>query len=206
MTATDRKSHWENIYSTRREDEVSWFQENPALSVALIREAGITPSARVIDVGGGGSRLVDVLVAEGQAEVTVLDLADAALARARQRLGEVPNVTWVVADVTDWTPDRQFDLWHDRATFHFLTTAAEQAAYVRVMNRALKPGGIAIIGTFAPDGPQTCSGLPVSRHDAASLQAILGNDFRLLATRHQEHVTPRGAAQKFQFSTFAKLT
>jgi trans-aconitate methyltransferase len=204
MANADRQSHWETVYQTKAEKEVSWFEDTPDLSLSLLREAGLNPSLTVIDVGGGASRLVDALVASDQAHVTVLDLSAAALALAKARLTAADRVKWVVSDVTTWTPDRQYDLWHDRAAFHFMTSSEDQCAYVGVLSAALKTGGAAIIGTFAPDGPEKCSGLPVARHDAESLQAVLGEGFTLLSKRRHEHTTPWGSVQKFQFSTFLK--
>lgn len=205
MTTVDRQSHWENVYTTKGEGEVSWYEDTPALSLELLREAGLTSSMSVIDIGGGASRLVDALVSEGQAQMTVLDLSSAALETAKSRLANPERVQWLVSDVTAWAPDRQYDLWHDRAAFHFLTAAEDQQAYVRVLRKALKHGGRAVIGTFAPDGPEKCSGLPVARYDPEALQAVLGQQFRLISTRRHEHATPWGAGQKFQFSIFEKL-
>lgn len=205
MTTVDRQSHWENVYTTKGEGEVSWYEDTPALSLELLREAGLTSSMSVIDIGGGASRLVDALVSEGQAQMTVLDLSSAALETAKSRFANPERVQWFVSDVTAWAPDRQYDLWHDRAAFHFLTAAEDQQAYVRVLRKALKHGGRAVIGTFAPDGPEKCSGLPVARYDPEALQAVLGQQFRLISTRRHEHATPWGAVQKFQFSIFEKL-
>ncbi len=205
MPTPDRRSHWERVYTTRGEAEVSWFEDVPELSLTLLREAGLQPGMSVVDVGGGASRLVDALVAAGQAHVTVLDLSAAALEKAKARIPVAGNVDWVVTDVTRWVPGRDYDLWHDSAAFHFLTAAEDQQAYVGVLGRALRPGGHAIIGTFAPDGPEKCSGLPVARHDADSLQAVLGPGFRLSATRRHRHATPSGSTQNFQFSTFEKV-
>jgi ubiquinone/menaquinone biosynthesis C-methylase UbiE len=205
MTATDRQNHWEGVYTTKADTEVSWYEDSPELSLALLREAGLTPEMSVIDIGGGASRLVDALVESGQAHVSVLDLSSAALETANSRLVDGARALWIVSDVTVWTPDRQYDLWHDRAAFHFLTTVADQQAYVRVLAQALKDGGKAVIGTFALDGPEKCSGLPVARYDADGLQAVLGEQFRLATTRWHEHTTPWGSMQKFQFSTFEKV-
>lgn len=205
MADDDRKSHWENVYSTKEENQVSWFEDTPDLSVSLLQEACLVPAMSVIDIGGGASRLVDTLLARGQAHVTVLDLSSSALATARARLGETDRVSWIVSDITRWTPDRAYDLWHDRAAFHFLTAPEDQQAYAEIVHAALRPGGRAVIGTFAPDGPEKCSGLPVARHDATSLSAVLGPRFRLLATRRHEHATPWASIQKFQFSTFERL-
>jgi trans-aconitate methyltransferase len=197
--------HWENVYTNRGETEVSWYQEDPAPSHDLIALTGLSGDAAIIDIGGGASRLVDDLLARKFRRLTVLDLSAAALAAARQRLGERgADVQWIVADVTTWEPTRTYDLWHDRAAFHFLIDHADQSAYVDRLKKALKPGGYVIIGTFAPDGPERCSGLPVMRHDATTLAAILGNDFVLIDTRRHDHVTPWAAVQKFQFSTFRR--
>lgn len=206
MTMNNRQSHWQNVYTTKGEAEVSWYEDTPELSLALLREAGLRPDMAVIDIGGGASRLVDALAALGQAHVSVLDLSAAALETAKSRLADAARVQWFVSDVTGWTPDRQYDLWHDRAAFHFLTAADDQQAYVRVLVKALRHGGRAIIGTFAPDGPEKCSGLPVARYDADTLQSVLGQQFKLVATRRHEHTTPWGSVQKFQFSTFEKTS
>lgn len=205
MTDAGRQQHWENVYASKGENQVSWFEETPAISLELIGLAGAVAGSGIIDIGGGASRLVDGLISRGYEDVTVLDLSAAALAAARSRLGDKEKqVTWIAADVTLWEPSRSYDLWHDRAAFHFLGKPEDQAAYVARLRRALRPGGHAIIGTFAPDGPERCSGLLVSRYDPASLAATLGRGFELLDGRPHEHVTPWGATQKFQFSTFRR--
>ncbi|MGV8856315.1 MAG: class I SAM-dependent methyltransferase [Devosia sp.] len=205
MTAVDRQSHWENVYTTKVEAEVSWYEETPELSLELLRQAGLNSSMSVIDIGGGASRLVDALVSADQAHLSVLDLSAAALETAKSRLAGAERVQWFVSDVTAWTPDQEYDLWHDRATFHFLTVTKDQQAYVGVLLNALKQGGRAVIGTFAPDGPEKCSGLPIARYDADALQSVLGQQFQLMATSRHDHVTPWGAVQQFQFSTFEKI-
>jgi SAM-dependent methyltransferase len=201
----NRQRHWENVYATKGESDVSWFQETPALSLELIRLVGAIQNSGIVDIGGGASRLADCLVSQRFEDVTVLDLSAAALASARSRMADNANqVTWIAADVTTWEPSRTYDVWHDRAAFHFLTDPKDQAAYVARLRRALRPGGHAIIGTFALDGPERCSGLVVSRHDAASLAATLGSGFELIDSRRHEHVTPWGTPQRFQFSTFRR--
>jgi SAM-dependent methyltransferase len=203
MSDVSRKAHWENVYTTKGEKEVSWFQESPAPSLELIALAGLSADASIIDIGGGASRLVDALVDRNVRQVTVLDLSAAALDAAKQRLGNRgAGVKWVVADVTAWEPSQTYDLWHDRAAFHFLTDQAAQWAYVDRLKKVVKPGGHVIIGTFALDGPERCSGLPIVRYDAASLSAMLGTDFKLIDARRHDHATPWGAVQRFQFSTF----
>src|SRR5262249_8407255 len=202
---TDRQSHWESVYATRGEREVSWFQERPELSLALIRAAGATPTSAIIDVGAGASRLVDALIADGFDAVTVLDISDAALASVKRRLGgAAAKVKWIVADITTWEPAERYDLWHDRAVLHFLTDAADRAAYVARLTKALRPGGHAIVSTFALDGPERCSGLPVVRYDAAKLAGLLGDAFALVDTRAHAHQTPMGGVQRFQFSVFRR--
>jgi SAM-dependent methyltransferase len=205
LNDVSRQRHWENVYATKDESEVGWFQETPGLSLELIRLVRVIRNSAIIDIGGGASRLADSLVSQGFEDVTVLDLSAAALASARSRMGDKANrVTWIAADVTIWEPSRTYDVWHDRAAFHFLTDPNDQAAYVARLRRALRPGGHAIIGTFALDGPERCSGLAVNRHDAGSLAATLGASFELIDTRRHEHITPWGTSQKFQFSTFRR--
>jgi trans-aconitate methyltransferase len=205
MNDASRKAHWENVYSNKAENEVSWFQESPAPSLELIELCRPGSDAAIVDIGGGASRLVDRLLDRGFSDLSVLDLSHAALAAASARLGNrAARVQWIAADVTRWVPTRLFEIWHDRAAFHFLTDAADRAAYVACLNRALKPGGSVIIGTFAPDGPEKCSGLPVHRTDAAGLGKALGSGFQLVHTRPHKHATPWAAIQRFQFSVFRR--
>lgn len=204
MTNSNR-AHWEIVYETKAEREVSWFQENPAPSLDLIALAGATTSSAIADIGGGASRLVDALLASGHQDVTVLDLSAAALAAARARLGrDADRVKWIVADITGWRPEARYDVWHDRAAFHFLNAGEEQAAYIERLREGLKVGGYAIIGTFALDGPEKCSGLPVTRHSADTIGALLGPAFVLKDTRRHQHKTPWESVQNFQFSTFLR--
>jgi ubiquinone/menaquinone biosynthesis C-methylase UbiE len=199
------QAHWEDVYTRKGEREVSWFQENPAPSLELIAELGATPDAAIIDVGGGASRLVDNLIEKRFRNITVLDLSESALDAAKTRLGErSARVHWILTDVTSWEPQQAYDIWHDRATFHFLTEAIDRAAYIARLGRALKIGGHAIIATFALDGPERCSGLPVVRYDAASLGQALGPGFKLVRSRRHEHATPWGSQQAFQFSVFRR--
>jgi SAM-dependent methyltransferase len=205
MSDASRQAHWENVYTTKTEKEVSWFQENPAPSLDLIEAANLPEDAAIIDIGGGASRLVDDLLTRKFHRLTILDLSGAALAAAKERLGSRgTHVQWIIADVTKWDPAQTYDLWHDRAAFHFLTDHTDQSAYVDRLKKAVKPGGHVIIGTFAPDGPERCSGLPIVRHDATTLGKILGDDFTLMDTRRHDHVTPWGAVQRFQFSAFRR--
>ena len=203
MTAEDgRQAHWQQVYETKATDSVSWYQAVPQPSADLISLAGATPESGIVDIGGGASTLVDWLLGRGFRDVTVLDLSQAALAAAQARLGSAASAAaWIAADVTKWRPARAYDLWHDRAAFHFLVDPGDRAAYVGRLRAALHPGGHAVIGTFAPDGPEKCSGLPVERYDAEKLAAALGEGFRLVDSRRHEHVTPWGAVQRFHFGT-----
>jgi len=203
MADISREAHWEHVYSTKAETAVSWFQERPDISLELIRATGIEPNASIVDIGGGASRLADALLREGFKAITVLDLSAEALAIAKVRLGSrADDVAWIVADVTKWQPAQTSDLWHDRAAFHFLTEANDRAAYAQRVRQVVRPGGHVIIGTFAPDGPERCSGLPVMRHDATTLGEVLGPAFALVESRRHDHQTPGGALQRFQFSRF----
>jgi 2-polyprenyl-3-methyl-5-hydroxy-6-metoxy-1,4-benzoquinol methylase len=205
MAEPDRRAHWDNVYRTKREDEVSWFQASPTLSLDLIHAAGVERHASIIDVGGGASRLVDALCDEGFAALTVLDVSEQATETAKARLGaRAAGVTWIVADVTKWEPEGAYDVWHDRAAFHFLTAPEDRAAYAERVLQAVHPGGHIIIATFAHDGPERCSGLPVVRHDAESIGTILGPSFELIETCRDDHQTPMGGGQKFQFSRFQR--
>jgi len=205
MTDVNRKSHWETVYKTKAENEVSWYQEDPAPSLELIGLARPTPDTAIVDIGGGASHLIDSLVARGFRRVTVLDISQAALDAAKARLGDAASeVEWVAADVTRWSPAHSFDIWHDRAAFHFLTDPADRSAYMARLTQALAPRGHVVIGTFAIDGPEKCSGLPVNRYDAASLAGEFGEGFELVDSRRQDHATPWNAIQRFQFCVFRR--
>jgi SAM-dependent methyltransferase len=203
MQSEQRQLHWQNVYQSKGERDVSWFQDTPAPSLELMTAIDVTPAASVIDIGGGASRLVDHLIERGFSKIAVLDLSDAALVAAKARLGDrARRAEWIVADVTQWEPMTAYDVWHDRAAFHFLTDEADRDAYLARLRRALKVGGHAIIATFALDGPERCSGLPVVRYSPDSLRRTLGSDFTLVASRAHAHATPWGSAQSFQFSAF----
>ncbi|MFZ2988018.1 class I SAM-dependent methyltransferase [Ideonella sp.] len=193
------KEHWEQVYSTKSEDAVSWFQEHAHQSIELIARTGVSRDASIIDVGGGASTLIDDLLAEGYQHVTVLDLSEAALAASRARLGDrARSMVWLAGDITKLElPRHAYDVWHDRAVFHFLTTLEEREAYVNAVLRAVKPGGHVIVATFAEDGPEKCSGLPVMRYSADGLHAEFGAPFTLLQHEREEHHTPFGTVQKF---------
>jgi 2-polyprenyl-3-methyl-5-hydroxy-6-metoxy-1,4-benzoquinol methylase len=195
------KAHWEKVYATRAATEVSWFQPHAERSLRLIRDAGVPPTARIIDVGGGASTLVDDLLEAGYRDITVLDLSANALAVARARLGpRAADVHWLEADVLEAElPAQGYDVWHDRAVFHFLTDAEARRAYVRQVLHAVRPGGLVIVATFALDGPTQCSGLDVMRYDAEGLHAEFGAPFTLLAHETETHQTPAGRVQQFTY-------
>ena len=202
----ERKDHWERVYTTRGEREVSWFESLPAISLQMLEASGLTTETCVLDVGGGDSRLVDVLAARGMDCLAVLDVSGAALQRAQARLGESAKVpVWIEADVTgDWDL-KPMDIWHDRAVFHFLTAFDDQERYLRHLMSVLKLNGSAIIATFALDGPDRCSGLSVARYSPESLAQRLGPRFGLVESRRHVHQTPWGSAQTFQYSRFVRV-
>jgi 2-polyprenyl-3-methyl-5-hydroxy-6-metoxy-1,4-benzoquinol methylase len=205
MTAADRQSHWQNVYLNKGENEVSWTQADPQPSLGLIEKFTSNRKAAIVDIGGGASRLVDALLAHGFADVTVLDLSQTALEAAKQRIGpHAAEVEWIAADATKWQPPRAIDIWHDRAAFHFLIDAADREAYLDRLRRGVRPGGHAIIATFALDGPEKCSGLHVARYSPQSLAETVGGAFDLVEHHPHRHVTPWGVAQSFQFSVLRR--
>lgn len=201
-----RAAHWQAIYGSKSEAEMSWFEEYPADSRDLLLTPPLPQDAAIIDIGGGTSRLPDALVDAGFSDITVLDIADSALAASKKRLaGRAARIQWLVADVTQWQPERQYDAWHDRAVFHFLTDPEGRIAYRTALEAALRPGGVVVIGTFALDGPDRCSGLAVERYAPETLAAQLGPQFEWTASRPVQHRTPAGISQSFQFSRFTRL-
>jgi SAM-dependent methyltransferase len=201
----DRKRHWETVYSKKAAEETSWYQAIPHLSLSMIANAGLGPEASLVDIGAGASLLVDHLLDQGYRDLTVLDISSAALAQASSRLGErAALVKWTETDVTAFKPARQFDLWHDRAAFHFLTEAEDRQRYLAVLQKALAPGGQAILATFAPGGPAKCSGLDIVQYDAERLGRELGPEFILLEQQEERHVTPAGGEQLFNFFRFQR--
>lgn len=195
------KSHWETVYRTNSADAVSWYAPHLNASLQYIRQAASTLDAAIIDVGGGESTLVDDLLAAGYAKLTVLDISATALDATRRRLGAAgEGVNWLAADVLSAAlPAAAFDIWHDRAVFHFLTRDEQRQRYVEQVLHALKPGGFAIVGSFGPQGPEQCSGLPVSRYSADELHHAFGEPFRLLDSRVEQHTTPWGSQQQFVY-------
>jgi len=195
------KTHWETVYTTKTADEVSWFQEHPQVSLGLIQRTGVMREGAIIDVGGGASTLADDLLSEGFENITVLDISAAALEATRKRLGpRAAEVTWLEADITEVIlPQNHFDLWHDRAVFHFLTRPEDRARYVETVRASLKPGGHIIVATFGPDGPMRCSGLDVTRYSPEGLHQEFGAPFQLVAHTEEIHRTPFGTIQQFVY-------
>jgi SAM-dependent methyltransferase len=200
-----RRDHWERVYQTKGDEDVSWFESLPVISLEILEASGLTRETCVLDVGGGDSRLVDHLAARGMDCLAVLDVSGAALERAQSRLGDAARVpVWIEADVTgDWRL-KPMDIWHDRAVFHFLIATHDRERYCRRLSATLKAGGSAIFATFALDGPDRCSGLPVQRYSAETLAAELGEDFELLESLPHVHRTPSGQSQSFVYCRFRR--
>ena len=201
----DVREHWRSVYVAKRPSELSWFEAGSRSSLAALDRVGATPAMALVDVGAGASTLVDALLDRGWKDLTVLEVAEPALDATRLRLDDRgAAIRWEVADVLDWRPDRSFDIWHDRAVFHFLISQEDRAAYKRALLQATRQGSHAIIATFALDGPETCSGLPVQRYSAAALAAEFSPEFQLLDAWSKVHVTPWGAEQHFQWVALAR--
>lgn len=197
------KQHWERVYRDKTPDSVSWHQAHPGYSLELIEAAGTGQDRPIIDVGGGASPLAGLLLDAGFSDLTVLDIASTALRHAQRRLGErAGRITWLEADATNFSTGRRYALWHDRAVFHFLTAPSDRQRYLTNLRQSLSPGGQVIIATFAPNGPEQCSGLPVERYDADKISAVLGDGFSLQETRSEAHRTPAGKVQHFQYFRF----
>ena len=195
------QTHWDTVYQTKAPDAVSWYRPHLERSLELIQSVVPDLSASIIDVGGGESTLVDDLLAQGYRDISVLDISQTAIEVVKKRIGELAHhVTWLVADITRAVlPKRHYDLWHDRAVFHFLTKAEDRAAYVRQVAQAMKPGGFVIVATFGPEGPHKCSGLDVVRYDADSLHEEFGASFKMINRKTELHQTPFGAPQQFLY-------
>lgn len=205
LVEVDSRTHWNQVYSTKSPNEVSWYQPSPVRSLEFIRRLA-NPSARIVDVGGGASLLVDALLDLGYPRPAVLDISASALDHAKRRLGpRAAWVDWIEGDVTKEPPLPPVDVWHDRAVLHFLTDPAARQAYARLAARTVKTGGHALIATFALDGPERCSGLPVCRHDGRSVSALLGSDFELLEEQREIHRTPADVEQRFCWSVLRRV-
>ena len=195
--------HWDRVYAEKAPDAVSWFEPVPRESLAMIEALGLPPAAPILDVGGGVSRLAVELLARGHSDITVADVSAEALERAREAFPGAERVEWVVADVRGHDFGRRFALWHDRAVFHFMVADADRRAYLETLDRSLEPGGHMILAEFGPQGPTRCSGLPVTRYDAAALAAEFGGRARLVSSHLKEHRTPSGRRQQFIFAHLA---
>ncbi|MBS0221305.1 MAG: class I SAM-dependent methyltransferase [Proteobacteria bacterium] len=200
----DPHGHWEGMYATKAEDTLSWYQRHSSRSLAYVTAAASWASP-IIDIGGGSSTLVDDLLARGYANITVLDIAEAGLAKTKARLGaQASRVNWIVADIRHWHPPRLYEVWHDRAMFHFLTSAEDQAAYLAALRAGTTPEATVILATFAPDGPEQCSGLPIQRYSPQTLASLLGPSFRLVEETAETHTTPSGIEQRFSYAVFRR--
>ena len=201
---SDRKKHWDAVYETKQPNEVSWTQENPKTSLDFIRETNLGKTAKIIDIGGGDSKLVDFLMEEGYESITVLDISEKALERAKKRLGKnAEKINWIVSDIIKFKPETDYDVWHDRATFHFLTTAEQVEKYVEIIEKRVT--SFLIIGTFSDQGPKKCSGLDIKQYSESELENQFSNRFKKLKCITEDHVTPFETTQNFTFCTFEKI-
>ncbi len=199
----DRKKHWETVYETKSPDQVSWTQESPKTSLEFIHSFGLKKSAKIIDIGGGDSKLVDYLLDEGFESVTVLDISAKSLEKAKDRLGEKANkVNWIVSDITEFEPNMTFDVWHDRATFHFLTTTEQITKYIKTARKSVS--GFLTIGTFSKNGPEKCSGLEIKQYNEDELTLKLINGFDKIKCVTEDHLTPFDTTQNFLFCSFKR--
>jgi 2-polyprenyl-3-methyl-5-hydroxy-6-metoxy-1,4-benzoquinol methylase len=202
--STESKQHWEKVYTTRKPNEVSWTQDVPETSLNFIHSFGLPKTARIIDVGGGDSKLVDYLLDEGFEDVSVLDISAAALERAKARLGHrASKVKWIVSDVTEFSAATTYDVWHDRATFHFLTTPQQIGQYLHTARQSVS--GYMAIGTFSENGPSSCSGLAIKQYSEAALQAQLAAGFEKIKCVNEDHLTPFNTTQNFLFCSFRRV-
>jgi ubiquinone/menaquinone biosynthesis C-methylase UbiE len=199
------KEHWETIFSTKNPQDVSWTQEVPSISLAFIHQFNVPKDASIIDIGGGDSKLVDFLLADGYTNISVLDISETAISRAKKRLGDQANkVKWIVSGIIDFSPSEKYDVWHDRAAFHFQTEKDAIDKYLKIVKRSVD--GMVIIGTFSLDGPIKCSGLEIKQYDEAGMKEKFQQfDFKNLECQREDHVTPAGAVQNFVFCSFMKV-
>ena len=201
------QQHWEKIYNNKQLNEVSWYQPTPAVSLQFTEQLNISRQARIIDIGGGDSLLVDHLLLLGYDNITVLDISEAAINRAKLRLGKnADKINWVISDVTEFNAVEQYEFWHDRAAFHFLTTKKQVAAYLAVAQKHIAPSGKMVIGTFSTDGPEKCSGLPVKQYNENNLTGLLRKYFKKIRCITTDHLTPFNTIQNFLFCSFQKVT
>jgi ubiquinone/menaquinone biosynthesis C-methylase UbiE len=206
MDKFDRKRHWENIYRTKDFKEVSWYQPAPTTSLEFVRQSAISTTSKVIDIGGGDSLLVDNLLDLGYQDITVLDISETALERAKQRLGDrAKSVKWIVADAATFKPTEKYDFWHDRAAFHFLTQEEEITNYLDTVQRSINPAGVLVIGTFSEQGPKKCSGIEISQYSEGKITARLRKFFEKIKCITVDHKTPTDSIQSFLFCSFRRL-
>ncbi len=205
MTTTNRKQHWEQLYETTDTSTKSWYQSVPHTSLSFIEKSNLPLSAKIIDVGAGDSHLVDHLLRKGYENITVVDISVAAIEKARQRLGEqADKIQWIVSDITDFNPDEKYDVWHDRAAFHFLTDAEDVDQYLNTVREHINDQGRLIIGTFSENGPEKCSGLYIQQYSHLSLTALFSPYFDVVSCEYVDHETPSGSLQNFVFCQFVK--
>lgn len=206
MEKSERKKHWENIFRTKELNEVSWFQATPGTSLDFLRQSNLPKTAKIIDIGGGDSFLVDHLLDSGYCDITVLDISKTAINRSKFRLGGLAkNVKWIVSDVIDYKPAERYDFWHDRATFHFLTDEYEISRYLDTAKSCINPNGMLVIGTFSEQGPNRCSGIEIRQYSETSMTNRLKNGFEKAGCITVDHKTPSGSIQNFVFCSFRKL-
>jgi 2-polyprenyl-3-methyl-5-hydroxy-6-metoxy-1,4-benzoquinol methylase len=201
------KDHWEKIYETKEESTFSWFQEYPKTSIEFINLFSQPKDAKIIDIGGGDSHLVDALIDLGYTNIHVLDISEKAIERAKKRLGnKAKSVKWVISDITQYQPEVVFDFWHDRAAFHFLTTEEQISSYLSIVSAAIKPEGFLVLGTFSENGPKKCSGLEIKQYTEASMSNLFENDFKRIKCIEENHTTPFNTVQNFVFCSFQRLS
>lgn len=203
----NRKEHWNKVYETKKPTEVSWYEPMPEISLSYITECKLEKDAAIIDIGGGDSFLAEFLLAQGFSDITVVDISENALERAKERLGEKSEeINWIVADASSFRPERKYDLWHDRAVFHFLTEDTQIKNYLATVNDAIKPGGFLVMGTFSENGPTKCSGLEIKQYSITQMQELFSDGFSTLSCKNIDHETPSGGIQNFTFCSFRKKT
>lgn len=203
MNSSEHKNHWENVYETKNPDQVSWTQANPQTSLDFIASLGLGKEAKIIDIGGGDSNLVDFLLQEGYENITVLDISAKALEKAKERLGDAASkVQWIATDITEFEPTETYDIWHDRAAFHFLTTPEQVSKYINITEKYIT--GFMILGTFSKNGPTKCSGLDIQQYDDESLSEKFESGFERIKCITEDHTTPFGTTQNFVFCSFKK--
>ncbi len=206
MKGFNRKAHWEQVYQTKHFNEVSWYQARPDISLDFLHHFNLPKNARIIDIGGGDSLLVDFLLEEGYENVTVLDISAEALKRAKQRLGDkAKKVKWIVSDALAFQPTEKYDFWHDRAAFHFFTEEADVQHYIKMVQQSMAPGGYLVLGTFSEHGPEKCSGLPIKQYSEPAMKDRLKDFFEKIKCETVKHLTPGQKVQEFIFCSFKRL-